>query len=217
MPRPFSASTKRQLLRVATRLFTDQGYAATSLDAIVSGAQVTKGALYHHFSGKQAVFEAVFEATEADAAKRIGKALRGHSDPWSKALAGLRCFLDVVQDPTYQRVVIQEGPAILGYERFREQEDRSTFAIVQDIVGDVLRESTVDLDAEMQLTFSRILFGAMWAAGESVTSADDPKLAVARIEAAIGFLLAGVQTLGESGASVPDPTDLLEAQRSDAE
>lgn len=217
MPRPFSASTKRQLIRVATRLFTDQGYAATSLDAIVSGAQVTKGALYHHFSGKQAVFEAVFEATEADAAKRIAKALRGHSDPWSKALAGLRCFLDVVQDPTYQRVVIQEGPAILGYERFREQEDRSTFAIVQDIVGDVLRESTVDLDEEMLLTFSRILFGAMWAAGESVTSAEDPKLAVARIEAAIGFLLAGVQTLGESGASVPDPTDLLEARDPDAE
>lgn len=217
MPRPFSASTKRQLIRVATRLFTDQGYAATSLDAIVSGAQVTKGALYHHFSGKQAVFEAVFEATEADAAKRIAKALRGHSDPWSKALAGLRCFLDVVQDPTYQRVVIQEGPAILGYERFREQEDRSTFAIVQDIVGDVLRESTVDLDEEMLLTFSRILFGAMWAAGESVTSAEDPKLAVARIEAAIGFLLAGVQTLGESGASVPDPTDLLGARDPDAE
>lgn len=215
MPRPFSASTKRQLLRVATRLFTEQGYAATSLDAIVSGAQVTKGALYHHFSGKQAVFEAVFEATEADAAKQIGKALRGHSDPWSKALAGLRRFLDVVQDPTYQRVVIQEGPAILGYERFREQEDRSTFTIVQDIVGDVLRESTVDLDEEMLLTFSRILFGAMWAAGESVTSAEDPKLAVARIETAIGFLLAGVQTLGETGASVPDPVDLLTDDGSD--
>lgn len=217
MPRPFSASTKRQLLRVATRLFTEQGYAATSLDAIVSGAQVTKGALYHHFSGKQAVFEAVFEATEADAAKQIGKALRGHSDPWSKALAGLRCFLDVVQDPTYQRVVIQEGPAILGYERFREQEDRSTFTIVQDIVGDVLRESTVDLDEEMLLTFSRILFGAMWAAGESVTSAEDPKLAVARIETAIGFLLAGVQTLGETGATVPDPTDLLAGTDTDAD
>src|SRR5690242_12241826 len=81
----YSASTKRALVDEATRLFTSQGYAATSLDAITSGARVTKGALYHHFSGKQAVFEAVFEKIENDASTHIRTALRGSRDPWEKA------------------------------------------------------------------------------------------------------------------------------------
>src|SRR6188768_3699413 len=123
----YSASTKRALIDVAQELFTEHGYAATSLDAIVAGAQVTKGALYHHFSGKQALFESVFERVESQAAKSIHDALKGHRDPWEKALAGLRAFLDVVRQPTYRRIVIQEGPAVLGYARYREQEERSTF------------------------------------------------------------------------------------------
>jgi len=78
----FSASTKRALVDVASDLFTAQGYAGTSLDEIVSGADVTKGALYHHFSGKQALFEAVFEKIEEDASAKIHQAVRDHRDPW---------------------------------------------------------------------------------------------------------------------------------------
>ena len=84
----YSASTKRALVDEASKLFTKQGYAATSLDAIVGSARVTKGALYHHFSGKQALFEAVFERVESDASRAIQKSLRGHKDPWDKARAG---------------------------------------------------------------------------------------------------------------------------------
>lgn len=211
----YSASTKRALIDVAAKLFTDQGYAATSLDAIVGGARVTKGALYHHFSGKQGVFEAVFEKIESDASRRIKKQLKGSRDPWEKALIGLRAFLDIVQDPSYQRVVIQEGPAVLGYERFREQEERSSFGLVQDMVQSVLEVSTYDLSDEMLETFSRIFFGAMSAAGESVSKATNPKVAVAQVETAIAFILAGLRSLAESGIELPDPDDLLtdEARR----
>ncbi|HEX7716631.1 MAG TPA: TetR/AcrR family transcriptional regulator [Marmoricola sp.] len=211
----YSASTKRALVDVAARLFSEQGYAATSLDQIVAGARVTKGALYHHFSGKQAVFEAVFEKVEHDASRRIRKALKGSRDPWEKALLGLRAFLEIVQDPSYQRVVIQEGPAILGYERFREQEERSSYGLVQDMVHDVLSDSPYDLDAEMLETFSRIFFGAMSAAGESVSTSADPKLAVARVETAIAFILTGLRTLADNGIELPDPEDLLEPERDD--
>src|SRR3954471_12265670 len=144
----YSAATKRTLVDVAEDLFTENGYAATSLDAIVAGAEVTKGALYHHFSGKQALFEAVFERVETDAARAIQKSLKGHRDPWQKALAGLRAFLAVVQEPRYRRIVIQEGPSVLGYERFREQEERSTFANVLDIVRAVLSAGTWELDED---------------------------------------------------------------------
>ena len=199
----YSASTKRALVDVAEDLFTTHGYASTSLDAIVAGAQVTKGALYHHFSGKQALFEAVFERVESDASRAIQKSLRGHKDPWDKARAGLRAFLGVVQEPRYRRIVIQEGPSVLGYERYREQEERSTFANVLEIVRAVLSAGTWNLDEEMLQTFARIFFGAMSSAGESVSSADDPIAAATRVETAIGFILAGFQALADTGVELP--------------
>jgi AcrR family transcriptional regulator len=203
----FSASTRRALVEIARAHFTDHGYAGTSLDTIVSGARVTKGALYHHFSGKQALFESVFESVEQDATRQITASLKASKDPWEKAMDGLRAFLEVVQTPAYQRIVIQEGPAVLGYERFREQEERSTFGLVQQIVRAVLESSMQDLDEAMLQTFSRIFFGAMSAAGESVSSAEDQVLAVARIEAAIGFILAGLRSLAEQGVTLADPAD----------
>ena len=206
----YSASTKRALVDVAEELFTTHGYASTSLDAIVAGAQVTKGALYHHFSGKQALFEAVFERVEADASRAIQTSLRGHQDPWEKARAGLRAVLGVVQEPRYRRIVIQEGPAVLGYERYREQEERSTFANVLEIVRAVLSAGTWDLDEDMLQTFARIFFGAMSSAGESVSSAEDPEAAAVRVETAIGFILAGFQSLADAGVEIPSgaPADV---------
>ncbi|WP_224121807.1 TetR/AcrR family transcriptional regulator [Nocardioides mangrovi] len=199
----YSASTKRALVDVAEQLFTDNGYAATSLDTIVAGARVTKGALYHHFSGKQALFEAVFERVEGDASRAIQKALKGKKDPWEKAIAGLRAFLEVVQEARYRRIVIQEGPSVLGYERYREQEERSTFANVLDIVSSVLEAGEWDLDKDLQQTFARIFFGAMSSAGESVSSAPDPVQAAANVEIAIGFILEGFRVLAETGVELP--------------
>jgi AcrR family transcriptional regulator len=199
----YSASTKRALVDIAAELFTERGYAGTSLDEIVAGARVTKGALYHHFSGKQALFEAVFERVEAESAQTIRKAVRGSEDPWDKAMSGLRAFLSVVQQPGYRRVVIQEGPAILGHERYREQEERSTFGIVQEIVSSVL--GSYGLEPTLVETFSRIFFGAMSAAGTSVSSAEDPERASAEVEAAIAFILAGLQRQAEAGAKVDVP------------
>lgn len=199
----YSASTKRALVDIAEELFTEHGYANTSLDAIVGGARVTKGALYHHFSGKQALFEAVFERVESDSSRTIQQALRGKRDPWEKAQAGLRAFLAVVQEPRYRRIVIQEGPSVLGYERFREQEERSTFATVVDIVRSVLSAGTWELDEEMVQTFARIFFGAMSSAGESVATAEDPIAAARRVETAIGFIITGFQNLAEAGIELP--------------
>lgn len=195
----YSASTKRALVHVAEELFSVQGYAGTPLDAIVSGADVTKGALYHHFSGKQALFEAVFERVESESAQRIQQTMKGIKDPWQAAMVGLRAFLDVVQEPGYRRIVIQEGPAVLGYERFREQEERTAFGVVHDIVRSVLRTGGQHADEEMVTTFARIFFGALSSAGESVATADDPTRAAERVETAIAYIMAGLQSLADQG------------------
>ncbi len=193
----YSASTKRALVDVAEAIFTENGYAATSLDAIVAGARVTKGALYHHFSGKQALFEAVFERVESAAARAIAASLTGHPDPWARARAGLGAFLEAVQEPGYRRIVIQEGPAVLGHERYREHEERSTFGTVLDIVRAVLGPG--EIDEELLETYARVVFGAMSGAGESVASAPDPVAAAERARTAIDLVLAGLHGLAGDG------------------
>jgi AcrR family transcriptional regulator len=202
----YSASTRRALVEVATDRFTEHGYAGTSLDEIVAGARVTKGALYHHFSGKQALFEAVFENVEERAARDIQRAVRVHRDPWDKALGGLRGFLEVLQEPSYRRIVIGDGPGVLGYESYREHEQRTTFGIVQEVVASVL--SSYALEPSMVETFSRVFFGAMSAAGTAVSSADDPRRAGAEVEAAIRYILAGLRQMAESGATLPTAVEL---------
>ncbi len=202
----YSASTRRALVDAARQLFTQKGYAATSLDAIVAQAKVTKGALYHHYSGKQALFEAVFEQLEQTASKSITKAAKGAKDPWDKSNAALHAFLHAVQDPGYRRVVVQEGPAVLGYERFREQEQRSSYAIILEIVKNVLSAGAWDLDEPMIDTFARIFHGALNSAGESVATATDPEAASARVEAAIGLILTGMRALVDQGIELTDPT-----------
>ena len=200
----YSASTRRALVDVAEQLFTEHGYAATSLDAIVAGADVTKGALYHHYSGKQALFEAVFEKVESAGAEQVQIALTGDGDPWERAMSGLRAFLDVVRQPSYSRIVIQDGPSVLGHERFREQEERSTFDYVLDIVRAVLAAGEWQVDGELEQTFARIFFGAMSSSGAAVSTADDPDTEAERVELAIGFILSGLRALSDQGAAMPD-------------
>lgn len=198
-----SASTELALVEAAELLFTEHGYQATSLDAIAAGADVTKGALYHHFSGKQAIFEAAFERVERRATEGIVEATTGHDDPWVQAQAGVRAFLTAVQEPAYRQVVVSDGPSVLGHERFREQEERSTYAIVDRIVRSVLTAGAWDLDEAMLDTFTRVFFGAMSAAGGSVAVSEDPAGAAARAEAAVGLILTALQQLLERGAAEP--------------
>jgi AcrR family transcriptional regulator len=200
----YSASTRKALVDVAEELFAEHGYAATSLDAIVAGADVTKGALYHHYSGKQALFEAVFEKVEAAGARTIQEALKDKDDPWQKAIAGLRAFLEVVRQPAYSRIVVQDGPSVLGYERFREQEERSTFANVLDIVRAVMAAGDWEIDDDLEHTFARIFFGAMSSAGSSVSSAQDGDAQAERVELAIGFILSGLRALADDGVPLPE-------------
>jgi AcrR family transcriptional regulator len=198
-----SDTTRRALVDVAEGLFASQGYAATSLDQVVAGARVTKGAVYHHFSGKQALFGAVFERVEGAAGAAVQSVLSTGGDPWDQANAGLRAFLEVVQRPDYRRIVVQDGPSVLGHERFRQQEEHSAFGTVVEIVRAVLSTGAEPPDEDMLLTFTGIFFGAMTSAGHSVATSDDPAAAAARVEVAIAYVLAGLRSLVADGVPVP--------------
>jgi len=192
----YAASTRVALVDSATEQFATSGYAGTSLDQVVAQAQVTKGALYHHFAGKQALFEAVFERIEAEAAAAIAAAAQREEDPWQRALAGLHACLDVCRQPTYRSIVLQEGPVVLGFERWREPEARTSFGILRSIVDALLDD--VDVDRSIAPTFTHVFFGAIQAAGVMVAGSDDPARASREVEIVITTILAGLRRLSDS-------------------
>lgn len=202
----YSASTKRALVDAALERFAEHGYAGTSLDEIAAAARVTKGALYHHFKGKQDLFEAAFMDVEEQATERIRSAIRTIGDPWEKALTGLREFLAVTRTQGYRRIVIQDGPAVLGYERYREREESSTFGLVQEIVASLLDDH--HLPASTTAAFTRLFFGAMSATGSAVSTAEDPQQASDDAEGAIVLVLAGIRSLVEGSTELPTAADL---------
>ena len=118
-----AAETREAILAAARSLFAAQGYAGTSLAGIVEAARVTKGALFHHFDKKEDLFLEVWrqlqiemDAAAAEAAIRS----RSKADPYAAFLAGCRVYLEWSTRPDYQRVVLIDGPAVLGMERWHK-------------------------------------------------------------------------------------------------
>ena len=131
------------------------------------------------------------------AARQISKAMKGVRDPWEQARAGLSAFLEVLREPAYSRLVVHEAPTVLG-PRATDREDRSTFAVIRQVVASVLGGDAAEdaaVDPQMQETFSRIFFGALAAAGDAIVESADPAAATQRVEAAFGMLLDGMRSL----------------------
>ncbi|MGA8987058.1 TetR/AcrR family transcriptional regulator [Aeromicrobium sp.] len=189
----YSSSTKRALLDSATILFTDHGYAGTSLDEVVAAARVTKGALYHHFPSKLALFESVFLRVQEGTTADIEKAINASKDPWQRAQIGLEKFLEVCRQPEFRRICMQEGPVALGHERWQEAERAASFGIVQRVVDDLLG----DLGGSEQLgdAFAVVFYGAIRSSSEYVADAEDPDAASDEVLSTIGALLAGLRAL----------------------
>jgi AcrR family transcriptional regulator len=198
----YSSSTKRALLDNATKLFTDNGYAGTSLDEVVARARVTKGALYHHFPSKLALFESVFERLQEKTTKRIEKQLNRIKDPWERASVGLQVFVDVCRDPQFRRIVLQEGPVALGHERWTEAERSASLGIVQRTVDELLKD--LGGGQELSESFAIVFYGAIRSASEYVADADDPDAAAEDVRATIGAILAGMRLLPTAGLGVAD-------------
>ncbi len=189
----YSSSTKRALLDNATTLFTDHGYAGTSLDEVVAAARVTKGALYHHFPSKLALFENVFLRVQDGTTADIEKAINTSKDPWERAQIGLEKFLEICREPQFRRICMQEGPVALGHERWQEAEKASSYGIVKRIVDDLLG----DLGGAEDLgeAFTAVFYGAIRSASEYVADAEDPDAASDEVQSTIGALLAGLRSL----------------------
>ncbi len=125
-------ATRRNIIEVATRLFTEQGYEAVSIEALLEACGLSRGALYHHFPGKEAVFTAVLEATEERIAADLMAASADANDPLDALRRGCAAWLDLAaHDPVVRRVVLNDAPAVIGWRAWRALDERYTLGLIR--------------------------------------------------------------------------------------
>jgi AcrR family transcriptional regulator len=190
----YSEATRSALLDAATRRFAERGFAGTALEDVAADIQASRGAVYHHFANKTALFEAVFERLESAAVARCAAAANDADGPWDAALAALTAFLDDCCDPVYGRVVWQEAPLALGWHRWRECEEQFAYGLIERLLGAMMDGGAIErLPLE---TTTRITFALLMAAGLALAEAREQDRAEVKAEYAmvISRLIAGLRT-----------------------
>jgi AcrR family transcriptional regulator len=184
-----SAATRGALVRAARELFARDGYAATGREAIVERAGVTRGAMYHHFADKEALFRAVFEEIEAEVMAKAAEAAMTVSpeDPLGQLRAGSLAYLDIALDPAVQRVCLLDAPAVLSPAVRQEVLDAYAVGLVREVLKAAMDSGALTPQPLEPLT--HVLLAALHEAALYVARADDHKAARAEVGTTIGHLL----------------------------
>jgi AcrR family transcriptional regulator len=195
----YSEATRRALLDSARALFLGNGYAATSLDEVAAGARVTKGAVYHHFSSKRALYEALTEEVEQQAVATILEAAANHESPWDGAVAGLDAFLELCVDPVYSRLCFQEGPAVMGFDDWWRQGEKYFVALTRTMLDGLRADGLVETDDPEVL--AQLLFGSVTAGALLLARSPDPEALLPRVRSELMQFVGRLRTPGRSGSS----------------
>lgn len=188
--REMSADTMARLVASARHAFAEHGYSETSMDALCSEAGVTRGALYHHFGGKEGLLEAVVRTIDSEIGERLKAEEARHDDPWDAFCACCRLWLGQALDPEVQRVLLRDAPAVLG-QRLREIDEASSIAPLRDALADLMaagRLERTDPEAMARLVNGALVDAALWIAGS-----ERPETTHGVALTAVDVLLAGLE------------------------
>lgn len=181
--------TKQALLRESRRLFARRGYGAVGLPEIVRAAGVTKGALYHHFDSKSDLFRAVLEQVQQEVAERVVATAEMHDDLWQQLIAGCEAFLSASTGPEIQRIMLVDGPAVLGWNEWRALDEAASARHLSEALAALIEDGTIASQPVAPL--AHLLSGAMneaamWlAAAGSQQDLADVKTALSQMLAAL--------------------------------
>ena len=160
--------SRARLVDSARVLFQRDGYAATSTEALLAATGLTRGALYHHFRDKKALFLAVCEAEHADLSLAIDAATQGLADPMAQLMAGSLAWIDAVSRPGPRQVLLLDAPSVLGADEWAALDDRHGYrqlrAVVAELLGDSPGMAGATIDASAAVLNGAINELAHWVA-----------------------------------------------------
>jgi AcrR family transcriptional regulator len=181
-------ATRRAVLDAARSLFGRKGYAQTSVDEIADAARVTKGAVYHHFAGKEALFRAVHAEVEAEAQARTVEAGNPQEPPIDQIVAMMNAYLDAALDEEIRRITLIDGPALLGLEP--EAAPNEQVGHVRSFIAAAIAQGQIaDLDA---VVLTDLIGGLALLGGLQIARASDPDATRAAVGKALDVMLRGL-------------------------
>ncbi len=185
-------ATTTALVDAARELFAKDGYAATSLDAVAAKARVTKGAVYHHFEGKQQLFEAVFAREVERLAEVMTAVYATKRDPWDAFEACCRAFLEECLEPGLRRIMLLDALVATGWEGVRRVEAPMLHMMEIAIARAVEAGRIAPRPAGPLAVF---LYGALCETSMNVARADNQKAAHRKALTELGRVLDGLRIL----------------------
>jgi AcrR family transcriptional regulator len=185
-------ATTKALLGAARELFAARGYAAVGTEEIVQHAGVTRGALYHHFrGGKEELFRAVLVQLSAETLRRVATAASAEEDPWEELVAGVEAFLDACATPEVQRIMLVDGPSVLGWDVWRAIDNDYGLGLLEAAL-----KRAMDAGAMLRAptnAVAHVLLGALDEAAMVVARAEDPAAARQEMGQTVRRLLEGLR------------------------
>jgi AcrR family transcriptional regulator len=187
-----SEATRQRLVAAARTMFAERGYGGVGTEQIVQAAGVTRGALYHQFRDKADLFAAVAETAQAEVAHRItsGAESDGPLDPMTALYAGVRRFLEACADPAVERILLLDGPAVLGWQAWRDLADRYGLGLLQHGLQAAMDAGAITRQPVEPL--AHVLIGALDECALYVARATDPAAAREQCTAVLEQLLRGL-------------------------
>lgn len=185
-----SRATRAALIAAARRLFAERGYADVPADEIVAAAGVTRGALYHHFADKRALFEAMFRDMEVEITAEIAAAARSAEPGWPAIGASLSVFLDICLRPEVVQIMLTDAPAALGWAKWREIESEYGLGLTIEqfqALADTGQMAGGSVPLLAQLALSAVIEAAL-----VIAHSEDGAAARAEAEQALLAMLSGL-------------------------
>jgi AcrR family transcriptional regulator len=180
-------ATRAHVVEVATRLFAEHGYDGTSIEAVQASAGVSRGSLYHHFPGKEALFWAVLEEVGARIARQGEDIARDAPDPVAMLRAGALAWIQLAGDPVVRQIMLIDAPAVLGWQRWRELDEQGPLGAIRDALG--YAAATGRIEHAHVDTFAHIALAAANEVAMMIARADDPAAALTAGESAFAEFL----------------------------
>src|SRR6185437_14294127 len=188
-------ATRAHVLEVATRLFAEHGYDGTSIETVQASAGVSRGSLYHHFPGKEALFWAVLEEVGARIARQEEDIARDAPDPVAMLRAGALAWIRLAGDPVVQQIMLIDAPAVLGWQRWRELDEQGPLGVIKAVLG--YAAETGRVERRHADAFAHIVLAAINEITLMIARADDPAGALADGQSAVAEFLD--RLLGKDG------------------